>query len=83
MRCRSDASPFATCPALENRVKLSPTREKLKERVGLKGATDFSISLNSNYWMLICTITHIFTINLNNTHVTSRCVGPRGAATWP
>ena len=81
---------------LRNRVELSPTPEKLKASVSLKGATDLSISLNPNYRMLICTITNIFTININNTHVTPRRVGvawacvalPHGpkchvASTWP
>ena len=43
-------------------VELSPTREKLKEMVGLKGATDLSVSFNPNYRMLTCTITQYNTI---------------------
>ena len=43
------------------------------------------VSLNSDYGMLICTITHILTININM-HVTSaprrRTRGPASAATW-
>ena len=44
------------------------------EKGGVEGALKIWVSVNSEYGMLICTITHIITININM-HVTSRCVG--------
>ena len=52
------------------RVELSPTREKLEGRVGIQCGAIIRVSLNSDYGMLICTISLIITININM-HVTS------------
>ena len=45
----------------------SPTRRKLLEFTHLKCRTDVTVNLNPKYWMLICTISLIIQVNINNT----------------
>ena len=69
--CRSALHPIrrillshVSCK-VENTSEHSPTRIKLKRDFGLKGVTDVRVSLNSDYGMLICTITLILRVYIN------------------